>query len=164
MGSARARGSDCAIFGCKIAGMAESLNILFLAAEAEPFIKVGGLGDVAGSLPRFLRKLSPEITNGILLDVRLVLPMHSVLKSDPRGLRPLQIFPLPHKDRDLQVQVYTTTLEGLPVYFLDGEPIASSGSVYSLEPALDADKYTFFSMAWSTFFSVTTSLPSFDAQ
>jgi starch synthase len=127
--------------------MAESLNVLFLAAEAEPFIKVGGLGDVAGSLPRFLRNLSPEITDGVTVDVRLVLPMHPVLKTDPRGLRPLQIYPLSHKGADLQVQVFTTTLEGMPVYFLDGGPVSSSGSVYSSEPALDAEKYTFFSMA-----------------
>jgi starch synthase len=127
--------------------MAESLNILFLAAEAEPFIKVGGLGDVAGSLPRFMRALAPEVTNGLAADVRLVLPMHPILKNDPRGLRPLQIFPLSHKDTDLQVQVYTANLEGLPVYFLDGEAVASSGSVYSSDPALDAEKYTFFALA-----------------
>ena len=127
--------------------MAESLNVLFLAAEAEPFIKVGGLGDVAGSLPRFLRNLPPEFTNGIVPDVRLVLPMHPVLKNDPRGLRPLQIFPLPYRDGDLRVQVYTTSLDGLPVYFLDGEAVASSGSVYSSDPTLDAEKYTFFSLA-----------------
>ena len=127
--------------------MAESLNVLFLAAEAEPFIKVGGLGDVAGSLPRFLRNLPPEITNGPAPDVRLVLPMHPVLKNDPRGLRPLQIFPLRHNDTDLQVQVYTTTFEGLPVYFLDGEAVSSSGSVYSSDSALDAEKYSFFALA-----------------
>lgn len=127
--------------------MPESLNVLFLAAEAEPFIKVGGLGDVAGSLPRFLRNLPPEVTGGTTADVRLVLPMHPVLKNDPRGLRPLQIFPLSHKGGDLQVQVYTTNLDGLPVYFLDGDAVASSGSVYSSEPSLDAEKYTFFSLA-----------------
>jgi starch synthase len=127
--------------------MAESLNILFLAAEAEPFIKVGGLGDVAGSLPRFLRQLPPEVTDGTQLDVRLVLPMHPVLKNDPRGLRPLQIFPLSHQGGDLQVQVFTTNLNGLPVYFLDGEAVSSSGSVYSSEPSLDAEKYAFFSLA-----------------
>lgn len=127
--------------------MAESLNILFLAAEAEPFIKVGGLGDVAGSLPRFIRELPSEVTNGVAADVRLVLPMHPVLKSDSRGLRPLQIFPLSHAGTDLRVQVYTTSLEGMPVYFLDGEAVTSSGSVYSSEPSLDAEKYTFFPLA-----------------
>jgi starch synthase len=127
--------------------MAESLNVLFLAAEAEPFIKVGGLGDVAGSLPRFLRNLPPEVTNGLLPDVRLVLPMHPVLKSDARGLRSLQIFPLSYKNIELQVQVYTTTLDGLPVYFLDGPAVSASGSVYSSDPILDAEKYTFFALA-----------------
>ena len=32
--------------------MPQTINVLFLAAEAEPFVKVGGLGDVAGTLPR----------------------------------------------------------------------------------------------------------------
>lgn len=127
--------------------MAENLNVLYLAAEAEPFIKVGGLGDVAGSLPRFLRNIPPELTNGTVVDVRLVLPMHPVLKNDPHGLRPLQIFPLSHHGADLQVQVYTTTLNGLPVYFIDGEAVSSSGSVYSSDPAMDAEKYAFFSLA-----------------
>jgi starch synthase len=127
--------------------MPDIINVLFLAAEAEPFIKVGGLGDVAGSLPRYLRKLAPEVTNGCAIDIRLVLPMHPVLRNDPRGLRPLLIFPLSRKNDEIQVQVYTTNIDGLPVYFLDGEPVSSSGSVYSSEPALDGEKYTFFSLA-----------------
>jgi starch synthase len=127
--------------------MPETLNVLFVAAEAEPFIKVGGLGDVAGSLPRYLRNLSPESTNGIILDVRLVLPMHPVLKAAVRGLRALLLFTLPYGDSAIQVQVFSTNVDGLPVYFIDGEPISSSGSVYSSDPALDAEKYTFFSLA-----------------
>ncbi len=47
----------------------------------------------------------------------------------------------------MQVQVYTTMLGSLPVYFLDGEPISSSGSVYSSDASLDAEKYAFFSLA-----------------
>ena len=127
--------------------MPENVNVLFLAAEAEPFVKVGGLGDVAGSLPRFLRGLPPEVTNGSGMDVRLVLPLHSVIKSEVSNLRPLSIFPLFCKTGDLQVQVFETSLEGLPVYFIDGQPIASSGSVYSSDSALDAEKYAFFSLA-----------------
>jgi len=40
--------------------MSQTINVLFLAAEAEPFVKVGGLGDVAGTLPRALRALSND--------------------------------------------------------------------------------------------------------
>jgi starch synthase len=127
--------------------MPDDLHVLFLAAEAEPFVKVGGLGDVAGSLPRFLRSLSPQVTNGSVVDIRLVLPLHPVIKREVPGLRPLFILSLARKTEDVQVQVFETNLEGLPVYFLDGEPIAASGSVYSSDPSLDGEKYMFFSMA-----------------
>ncbi len=127
--------------------MPDTLNVLFLSAEAEPFIKVGGLGDVAGSLPRYLRSLSPELTNSTALDVRLVLPLHPVIKAALRGLRALALFTLPHADGALQVQVFGANVDGLPVYFVDGPPISSSGSVYSSDPTLDGDKYTFFSLA-----------------
>src|SRR6266542_1758392 len=58
--------------------MPQTINVLFLAAEAEPFVKVGGLGDVAGTLPRALRALSND---EIKVDVRLVLPQHTVIRS-----------------------------------------------------------------------------------
>ncbi len=127
--------------------MPDTLNVLFLAAEAEPFIKVGGLGDVAGSLPRYLRSLSPENTNATTLDVRLVLPLHPVIRAAVKGLRALALFTLPREDGAVQVQVFGTNVDGLPVYFVDGPPISSSGSVYSSDPALDGDKYVFFSLA-----------------
>lgn len=132
-------------FRCTIGAMPENLNVLFLAAEAEPFIKVGGLGDVAGALPRALHALPLEATGGTTLDIRLVLPMHSAIKSE--GFRPLMIFPLSYKGGDLQVQVHESNLNGMIVYFISGQPIASSGSVYSASSALDAEKYTFFSLA-----------------
>lgn len=130
-----------------MARMPESLNVLFLAAEAEPFIKVGGLGDVAGALPRALRNLSPAVTNGAQVDVRLVLPMHSVLKTGSRQLRALLSFQLPYRGHSLPVQVFVGNSQGVPVYFIDGKPIASAGSVYSADSALDSDKYVFFPLA-----------------
>ena len=41
-----------------------SLKVCFVISEAEPLIKVGGLGDVGGTLPAALRALPPEMTDG----------------------------------------------------------------------------------------------------
>ncbi len=68
------------------------MNILFLAAEAEPFVKIGGLADVAGSLPLALRALSDPDMPGMQLDVRLVLPLHRVLRAELATLRPVVEF------------------------------------------------------------------------
>ncbi len=122
--------------------MPKTINVLFLAAEAEPFIKVGGLGDVAGSLPRALRALSNE---DLTLDVRLVLPYHPAVKAD--GLKPLGMFNLKRSGAEIQVEVFEALLNGMPVYLINGEPIRANGSVYSLDAKLDAEKYAFFSLA-----------------
>lgn len=122
--------------------MPKTINVLFLAAEAEPYVKVGGLGDVAGSLPRALRALSND---EIKVDVRLVLPHHPVVKAD--NLKPLGMFSIKRGDSEIQVEASETTLNGMPVYFIGGEPIQANGSVYSLNAKLDAEKYIFFSLA-----------------
>src|SRR5581483_8978415 len=44
------------------------LKVLFAASEATPIAKVGGLGDVAGALPKALRRLG--------VDIRLVIPRY----------------------------------------------------------------------------------------
>jgi starch synthase len=122
--------------------MSQTINILFLAAEAEPFIKVGGLGDVAGSLPRALRALSND---DVKLDVRLVLPYHPAVKAE--NLKPVGMFSLIRGGAEIQVEAFETSLNGMPVYLIGGEPIRANGSVYSLNAALDAEKYAFFSFA-----------------
>ncbi len=127
--------------------MSKTLKVLFLAAEAAPFVKIGGLADVAGALPRALRALSEEDTGGVKLDVRLALPLHMVIRTESATLRPVASFSLPRAKDALNVQVFETRAEGLPVYFVAGEPISTSGSVYSPNAALDGEKYTFFSMA-----------------
>ena len=122
--------------------MSQTINVLFLAAEAEPFVKVGGLGDVAGTLPRALRALS---TDDLKIDVRLVLPMHSVIKAE--SLKPVGIYSIPRGSTEVQVEAFEGVLDGMPVYFINGEPIRASGSVYSSNNKLDAEKYVFFSLA-----------------
>ncbi|MGB8212982.1 MAG: glycogen/starch synthase [Anaerolineales bacterium] len=127
--------------------MSATLNILFLAAEAEPFVKIGGLADVAGSLPLALRDLSYQATQGVKLDVRLVLPLHRAIRAESATLRPVAELSVYRRGGTIPAQVFEMSLGGMPVYFIDGDPLSVSPSVYSLDPALDREKFTFFSMA-----------------
>ncbi len=127
--------------------MPKTIKVLFLAAEADPFVKIGGLGDVAGSLPRALRALSPELTGEVTVDVRLALPFHPVLRSKAVSLHPIAPFALKRNGEEVLVEAFEIEQEGLPVYLIGGGPIDTSGSVYSSNAEVDGEKYTFFSLA-----------------
>ena len=127
--------------------MPASIKVLFLASEAEPFIKVGGLADVAGSLPLALRSLSPQVTHGLPLDVRLVLPLHRSSRAESATMRPVAQFTVFRRGGSIPAQVFEITLNGMPVYFINGDLFSTSKSVYSQDPAPDREKYAFFSLA-----------------
>lgn len=119
----------------------KSLKIQFLAAEADPLIKVGGLGDVAGSLPGVLRGL-PESP-----DVRVFLPFYPPLKDQAHHYEPVAGIEIPHQDGPILAQAFFSEIRGIPFYFIDGEPIAASPQVYSGDNQQDGTKFTFFSLA-----------------
>jgi len=58
------------------------MRILYVIAEAAPFIKVGGLADVGYGLPRALRAMGH--------DVRVVLPRYRAIRGSAYDLRPLR--------------------------------------------------------------------------
>ena len=55
------------------------LKILFVSSEAVPFAKTGGLGDVAGALPREVGRLGHA--------VRLVIPRYGTIDGTAHGLK-----------------------------------------------------------------------------
>ncbi|MBM3150783.1 MAG: glycogen synthase [Chloroflexi bacterium] len=122
--------------------MPPTINVLFLAAEAEPFVKVGGLADVAGSLPGALRRLEKPI-----LDVRLALPLHTAIQAESATLYPATSFDLYRRGGSLPVQVFQLKRGGIPVYFISGGPLHAARTVYSTDLAADREKYAFFSLA-----------------
>ncbi len=117
------------------------LKILFLASEATPFIKVGGLGDVAGALPEAIRSLDSTP------DIRLILPLHQQNAIQGYPLKSLTATSIPHANGSLQAELFETHLSQLPVYFVSGSPFSQSSAIYTSDPAQDALKYTFFSLA-----------------
>jgi starch synthase len=127
--------------------MSDPIKVLFLAAEAEPFIKVGGLADVAGSLPLALRALPAKAAGGTKLDVRLGLPLHRTIRVEAKMLSPVAELSVFRRGGALPVQVFEKFQSGMPVYLIDGEPLSSAPSVYSTDSVADRDKYTFFSLA-----------------
>ena len=52
----------------------DSLKILFVASEARPFIKIGGLGEVMHALPESLRQLGH--------DARIIIPKYATIEAE----------------------------------------------------------------------------------
>lgn len=117
------------------------MKILFLASEADPFVKVGGLGDVAGSLPKALRELGRD------LDVRLVIPFHTAIRTDNLNLQREAVFTILRAGEEMPVQVFRTDINGLPVYLVSGAPFSQTLKVYETDAAVDGEKFVFFTLA-----------------
>jgi len=114
------------------------LKILFLAAEATPLAKVGGLADVAGELPREL------VRRGI--DVRLAMPMHATIDRSAYPFLELCRFPVGRSGFEIEAVIYKLELEGVQLWLIDGEPVRVVPAVYG-QPAQDGEKYVFCAKA-----------------
>jgi starch synthase len=118
------------------------MNVLFLTAEAAPFTKVGGLGDVAGSLPRAMRALSRG------LDVRVFTPLHGGARARISGpLERVASVKVPHPAGPIPGEALATTHQGVPFYFVASPLFDENDAVYHLDTGWDAHRFTFFSLA-----------------
>ena len=110
------------------------MRVQFLAVEAAPLAKVGGLGDVASELPPALIQLGVEL--------RRFLPRYPFIESADLELHPVasvRVYGRP-------AEVFAAEVNGIPTYLIDGEPIRTSREVYE-SPDRDGDKFTFFCLA-----------------
>ncbi len=115
------------------------VRVLFLAAEAAPLVKVGGLGDVAGSLPRALS------ARGI--DVRVVIPDALSPQDDRFARRRVAEFPVLAAHGQEEATVSEVVADGFPYLLAGGAPIPRSGRPYGTGIGEDGPKFAFFCRA-----------------
>lgn len=131
---------------------AESLMVLFTASEAEPFIKIGGLGDVAGSLPYALQDYFQSTPSLPHLDLRICIPFHSKILREKFHFEEIDNFVISNGKSSVLATVFLSNETKIPVYLVAGEPIPDEAPVYDPNPAVDGKKFAFFSLAILEFF------------
>jgi starch synthase len=114
------------------------MKVLFAVSECVPFIKTGGLADVAGALPKELKKLGTE--------VRVILPNYSLISD--KFKQSIQF----EKSIDVQVGmrrqycgIYTSEHDGITYHFIDNEYYFNRHSLYGHDD--DGERFSFFSKA-----------------
>lgn len=123
------------------------LKVLFVASEAVPFIKTGGLADVVGTLPKELRRQG--------VDARVILPKYGMIKEMYKEqMKPVWQNSIPVAWRQKYVGIEEMNLDGMPVYFVDNEEYFKRDGVYGYDD--DAERFSFFSRA------VLNALPALD--
>ena len=114
-------------------------NILFIASEAVPFIKTGGLADVVGSLPKCFDKE--------YFDVRVIIPKYLCIKESYRNdMRYLNHFYMNYLGQDRYVGILEYVYEGITFYFIDNESYFNGAKPYG-DWYWDLEKFAFFSKA-----------------
>lgn len=126
--------------------MKPSLKVLFVISEADPLLKVGGLGDVGGTLPIAIRNLPTEQTDGSPVDVRIVIPYHDEIKRKEIPTEWILNYQIPCGGGFQDVYLSKALNTKVPIYLIDGWPIRNCGT-YNADSRRDMEKYIFFSAA-----------------
>jgi glycogen synthase len=88
------------------------INVLFLSAELTPLAKVGGLGDVAGSLPKAI--------SGLGADIRMFIPFYGCIDKKKYQAEKILDFSFSIDNRKETVHIHKTFLPAtdIPVYLI----------------------------------------------
>ena len=114
-------------------------KVLYVASEAVPFIKTGGLADVVGSLPKCFPKE--------YFDVRVIIPKYACMKQEFKDqLHYITNFYMDLNWRQQYVGIFEMEYDGIKFYFIDNEEHFSGDRPYYGMPA-DLEKFAFFSKA-----------------
>ena len=114
------------------------MKVLYVAAEAVPFAKTGGLADVAGSLPKALKE------DGV--DVRVIMPKFGKIPEEYRDkMEHVYDGELNVAWRSKYVGLDKYELDGVTYYFVDNEEYFNREGFYGYDD--DAERFSFFCRA-----------------
>lgn len=112
------------------------MKILYVSSEAAPFVKTGGLGDVAGSLPKALAAKGHEVA--------VILPLYSCISKDWRSqMTFVKSSYVQLAWRNQYCGVFCMEVDKVKFYFIDNEYYFSRMQVYGEYD--DAERFAFFS-------------------
>ena len=117
------------------------MKVLYVTAECWPFIKTGGLGDVAYALPKALKK------EGV--DVRVIIPKYSNIPTYLKDkFKPVAEFSVKVGWRNQYCGIESMELDGVTFYFIDNEfyfKRSDQPSIYGHGD--DPERFAFFTNA-----------------
>ncbi len=114
------------------------MNILFAVSEAAPFVKTGGLADVAGSLPAALKLAGT--------DTRVILPLYSAINDEYRSKMEFLFYTYVDLGwRHQYCGLFRLKHEGVVFYFIDNEYYFKREGIYGSMD--DGERFAFFSKA-----------------
>ena len=114
------------------------MKIMYVTSECAPFIKTGGLGDVAGSLPKALAAKGH--------DVRVFCPLYSAISEEMRE----KFYYIKNAYvrlgwRNQYCGIFRYESDGVTFYFIDNEYYFARGQVYGEYD--DAERFAYYSKA-----------------
>ena len=113
------------------------MRIALLSSEVVPFAKTGGLADVAGALPKALRKQD--------VDCRLFLPLYSQIDRSLLKEEVIEDVPVQWRGQVRPTRVYQSDAAGAPAYLIEAPDFFSQNSIYGHQN--DHERFAFFSRA-----------------
>ena len=118
--------------------MAKKLQVVFASAEAAPFVKTGGLGDVAGSLPKALKRAGA--------DVIVMVPKYSTIPSVfCEKMQHVADFYVSLGWRNEYCGLERLDVDGVTYLFIDNEHYFARSYPYGFFD--DGERFAFFSKA-----------------
>ncbi|MBE6729382.1 MAG: glycogen synthase GlgA [Ruminococcaceae bacterium] len=114
------------------------MKVLYAASEAYPFAMSGGLADVAGALPKALRRR--------LIGCRVVMPLYDTISEELKAnMNFITGITVPVAWRRQYCGIFEAKVNGIIYYLLDNQYYFKRDALYGFYD--DAERYAFFSRA-----------------